>query len=69
MNKRKLAEGLTEGFIHCMWRLENPVPEINEQEKMITKYRDDYLFHNRVQCMVSFAMREVQDWLNEEIEK
>lgn len=57
INKTKLFDELTESFIAYQWRLENPMPSINETEADIfIHYRNDWMFHNKVKSMVSHVM-------------
>ncbi len=57
MDKTKLADDLTDAFIIFQYRLDNPIlrPEDTE-DKMRSCYMSDWLFSNKVKCMVAGVM-------------
>lgn len=60
IDKRALAEELTEAFINYQHRLDCPMPSATEtKESIILKYRTDYIFHAKVDSLVSGVMQIV----------
>lgn len=60
IDKRALAEDLTDAFIEYQHRLDFPMPSPTEtKEAVILKYRNDPMFHAKVNSLVAGVMRIV----------
>ena len=63
-NFRKIADELTDKFINYQYRLENPFPSPTETPAaMLLKYRNDLIFHHKVQAMVAGVMSTVTKYI------
>jgi len=57
IDKNKLHTDLTDLFITYQYRLDCPMPSKTEtKEAIILKYRNDPLFHNKVNALVAAVM-------------
>jgi len=57
IDRDAIADDLIRGFIMYQWRLDNPWPQPDETfETMRLKYRQDAVFHAKVQTMVCGVM-------------
>lgn len=70
INKQKLSESLIEHFMLYQYRLENPFPEVREKHLAYCKYRNDAMFHSKVESLVYgvMALVSLHDQLENENE-
>ena len=60
IDKKALADDLTEAFINYQHRLDCPMPSATETKAaIILKYRSDPLFHAKVDSLVAGVMQIV----------
>ncbi len=60
IDKRALVSDLTDAFINYQHRLDCPMPSMTETPAVIQlKYREDPIFHAKVNCLVSSVMHLV----------
>ncbi len=65
-NLHDLHDKLTEVFINYQWRLENPMPSVNETDAVrIAKYHTDPIFHAKVATIVAGVSHIVTNWLED----
>ena len=69
MDKKKLADDLTELFIGYQYRLDHPMLMPNELQKaMFIKYQTNSIFKAKVQVLVAGVMYVVSNNLNKELD-
>lgn len=62
LDKKAISNDLTKLFIQYQYRLDNPMPNLNESyEDMVFKYRSDHVFHSKVNAIVSRVMMVVTE--------
>ena len=62
INKRKLQDKLTDGFIDYQWRIDNPFPIPDSTRALIfEKYRSDYIFRAKVMNLVAGVMSIINE--------
>ena len=61
INRLKLTEELTKGFIAYLWALENPFTSKPTEQHMFNQYRSNWLFNRKVDSMVAGVLRVVDE--------
>jgi len=56
INKKALADDLTNVFTCYQYRLDHPMPGSEETRNMIVKYRSDSIFRAKVKALVTGVM-------------
>jgi len=63
---RDLQDKLTIAFVNYQWRLDNPMPLVNENEETrIAAYMSDPIFHAKVMALTASITDIVMKWLKE----
>ena len=66
INKQALFEDLTAAFMNYQYRLDHPMPSSNETKAAILlRYRNDYMFRNKVDSLTSGVMGIVDKHITE----
>jgi len=64
LDRRSLADDLTDAFINYQHRLDCPMPTATETpESIILKYRSDPLFHAKVESLAGGVMHILDKYL------
>lgn len=67
IDKQALHDDLTELFINYQHRLDNPMPSVTEtRAAIILKYRNDWVFHRKVDSLVYGVMQVVNKHIDEQ---